>query len=339
MSDPNSTRVDHDQALSSFRRLIAPRSLDEFVEQYWTKAPLHVSRRAASWFDDILSVDDLERFLRNEYLPADLFRVMKDGDVGNAASRTDRGRHTNILDNLELVARLNGGHTVEIDGTQRVLPNVTRFVDTLVNETTMAPLVKIFITPASTTGLTVHYDIPEVFTLQIAGTKHWKLYKQKHRFVSTVQYRLMLEECGTPGEPIAEFTLEPGDMLYIPGGMPHCASAQTVASISLGIGLTPFRWFDLFDEMKERAMSEEAFREHLPTVLSGDPGQHHAVERFRELVSSFVESLDVSDLVRDRMERFTRARASAPSADILRRMLVAGTPERHEDVKDAVACA
>jgi ribosomal protein L16 Arg81 hydroxylase len=332
-----STGVDRAATLTAFRRLIAPLPLDDFLDRYWTKAPLHLSGRPASWYDDIMTVYDLETFMLSETLPVELFRVMKDGEVDGATGRTERitihtGRQTNLLDNSELLKSLGAGQTIEIDGTRRVLPTLTRFVDGLVNET-MPPIVKIFVTPAHATGLTVHYDTPEVFTMQIAGTKQWTLYKQMHRLVSSAQYRNMLDECRTPGEPVAEFTVKPGDLLYIPGGVPYRASVQTVASISVGVGLMPLRWFDLFGELKERALGEEAFREHLPGVFSTERSRAAATDRFRDLASSYVRSLDPFELVRDRLQRFTRERAPALPPDLLRRLLVPELSPRPDDVK------
>lgn len=320
-------------ALMSFCSLITPLSLQEFVRTYWTRAPLHISRQSDSWYKNVVTLGDIETLLLNERLPVELFRLIKDGNECEPPARRERisvskTRPTTVADTRELIASLSRGYTIEIDATQRVLPTLMRFVDAIVNETRMTASTKVYITPATATGFRVHYDLPDVFTLQLAGTKRWTVYPQIHRYVSAAQYPFMFEECRSPGDPIAEFDLRPGDLLYVPSGMPHSASAETSASISVAIGLTPLRWFDLFDEMKELAMWEDRFREHIPTHFTCEADYDRAIEDFRRLLSAFVQKLNASKLVRDRIQRFVRAYPTSTHAETLRQCLGLPAQER-----------
>lgn len=314
-------------ALNSLAFLIAPVLPQEFADTYWTKSPLHVARQSESWYKDILTLNDVEMLMLNERLPVDLFRLIKDGEERDPASRRERvsllgkTRATATTDTRELVASLSRGYTIEIDTAQRVLPKLTRFVDEIVAETRLTAFSRIYVTPRNAQGFRVHYDVPEAFTMQIAGTKRWTLYPRMHRYVSAAQYSFMAAECQSVGEPIGEFTLRPGDLLYVPSGMPHCASAETEPSVSAVIGLTPLRWFDLFDEMKERAMWEEDFREPIPTSFASDEAYEEALGRFRELLRSYVGKMNASEVVKGRLGRFLRGYPTSAHVGTLRECL------------------
>jgi hypothetical protein len=94
-----------------------------------------------------------------------------------------------------------------------------------------------YATPASARGFAVHHDTHDVFVLQVAGTKRWRIYEPLVEL--PVKDQRWSPALGDPGAPVDELTLQPGDTLYLPRGWPHEAVAQDDDSLHLTIGLHP----------------------------------------------------------------------------------------------------
>lgn len=72
-----------------------------------------------------------------------------------------------------------------------------------------------YLTPPSAQGLSPHADPHDVFVMQQEGTKEWTIFEDDF---CTKKY---------------EITLTPGDVLYLPSGVPHCAKSSNVSSLHL----------------------------------------------------------------------------------------------------------
>jgi lysine-specific demethylase/histidyl-hydroxylase NO66 len=138
-----------------------------------------------------------------------------------------------------------------------------------------------YYTPASAQGFSVHHDTHDVFILQVAGRKLWRVYEP------VVELPLKSQRwspgTGDPGAPWAEVSLEAGDTLYLPRGWPHEAVTSEQSSLHLTIGLHPYTRLDALraaldglggrDVEFRRSLSPdadvpEALLEHLATRLS-----------------------------------------------------------------------
>lgn len=116
-----------------------------------------------------------------------------------------------------------------------------------------------YATPAAAQGFAVHHDTHDVFVLQVAGRKRWRIYAPVLELpLATQRWSPAL---GEPGAPVEELTLHPGDTLYVPRGWPHEAIAQEDASLHLTIGLHPPTRLDaLRAALDECAAEDVAFR-------------------------------------------------------------------------------
>jgi len=81
-----------------------------------------------------------------------------------------------------------------------------------------------YLTPPQAQGLRLHCDPHDVFVLQQAGNKTWSLFQE-----------------GTH-EKICDVVLTPGDVLYLPAGVPHLAQSSGEAS-SLHLAVSVYRGF------------------------------------------------------------------------------------------------
>jgi hypothetical protein len=127
-----------------------------------------------------------------------------------------------------------------------------------------------YYTPASAQGFDVHHDTHDVFVLQVAGTKRWLWYRPIVELPTGGQR--FDRNCHHPGEPAADFTLEPGDTLYLPRGWPHEARTSDSDSLHLTIGLHPQTRLGAIRAALDECADDVEFRRSLEAdgTLPGD---------------------------------------------------------------------
>ncbi|MEJ2673781.1 MAG: cupin domain-containing protein [Acidihalobacter sp.] len=117
--------------------------------------------------------------------------------------------------------------------------------------------------PPGKPGYNVHFDALDTFVLQLDGEKHWKVFPQAISMPTATQARELEDE--EVGEALAEYTLEPGDLLYMPAGYPHGALCVEEHSTHVTIGFTPWRVNRIAEFVINTllAPTSETIRQHL----------------------------------------------------------------------------
>jgi lysine-specific demethylase/histidyl-hydroxylase NO66 len=148
-------------------------------------------------------------------------RMVKDGSILNDqrfCSPTRVGGRT-LYDAVDprLVAReLADGATLIAQSLEFSWPPMAAFLDELRSQSRHQCRANAYLTPPGSSGFSSHRDRHDVFIAQLAGSKEW-----------TIDGRKM--------------TLEPGDVVYMPAGVEHCAAARDSMSLHLTIGVFPTR--------------------------------------------------------------------------------------------------
>ena len=68
------------------------------------------------------------------------------------------------------------GATIVLQGLHRSWPPLRAFTRRLVAELGHPAQVNAYITPESARGFDPHYDVHDVFVLQVSGEKHWSVH-------------------------------------------------------------------------------------------------------------------------------------------------------------------
>ena len=80
---------------------------------------------------------------------------------------------------------------------------------------------ELFLTPRRSQAFDIHFDLHDVFLLQLDGAKTWHIYEPIIEHPAPVNV-VGKRHCGDRvGEPMAIFEVRKGDLLYIPHGFPH----------------------------------------------------------------------------------------------------------------------
>jgi hypothetical protein len=96
----------------------------------------------------------------------------------------------------------------------------------------------LYLTPANGQGFSAHWDNHDVFVLQVHGHKKWKI-ETERRARPFLEENIPANERELRGE-LLEFTLEQGDLIYIPRGFVHAAGCGDVSSLHITLGVIPF---------------------------------------------------------------------------------------------------
>ena len=98
-----------------------------------------------------------------------------------------------------------------------------------------------YVTPPQSQGFDDHYDVHDVFVLQVEGEKRWRIHAPVHeaplRDQPWTDRRARRRRRGRAPEPLIDVVLRPGDCLYLPRGFLHAATALGAVSTHLTLGV------------------------------------------------------------------------------------------------------
>jgi hypothetical protein len=218
------------------------------------------------------------------------------------------------------------GSTVVLQGLHRLWPPLIEFADQLAADLGHPTQVNAYITPPSSRGFSPHYDVHDVFVLQVAGEKHWRIHEPVLPDpLRTQPWNDVAAEvaAAAQGEPVIDAVLHPGDVLYLPRGYLHAATALGDISAHLTIGVQPVtRWAaaeTALDLVRALAPQDPELRRSLPLGVDlTDP------TALRDDVAAVVRSLtgwlertdpaEVADRLRARTWSQVRPEPVAPLA-------------------------
>jgi bifunctional lysine-specific demethylase and histidyl-hydroxylase NO66 len=127
--------------------------------------------------------------------------------------------------------------------------------------------VNAYITPPQNQCFAPHYDVHDVFVLQVAGRKHWTIHEPVIRDPLADQpWEQHRAEVAARAEqqPLIDTVLDPGDALYLPRGTIHAARALGETSIHLTVGVHPVTRHHLVRHLLDAAQQDAELRTSLP---------------------------------------------------------------------------
>jgi hypothetical protein len=282
---------------------------EAFLNRTWaTRAAVHPAAEPGG-FEDLLTLDDVDRILTTTSLRTPSFRLVKAGEQIPESAYTRSGRTgskpvSGMADPARIAELFDGGATIVLQGLHRNWEPVAAFCRALELQLGHPCQVNAYITPPGAQGLALHSDPHDVFVLQAFGRKRWEVH-------------------AAPGErerePL-ESDVGPGDCIYMPTGTPHAATTGTVLSGHLTIGVHVARWRDVIAEVWRSLEDDPELDEPLPVGWTRDPSGFADLLRARlATLASSLEGLDADAVTDERTRRFLSTRAQ-----LVRGVLVQG---------------
>ena len=269
----------------ALRRCVAG-STDAFAQQIWSRAPLLSTYdelcppaaasgdelgAAPSGFADLFSLDAVDELLSQRGLRTPFIRIAMDGSVV-AERRYTRSGGTGALigDQVaddRVLSLFADGHTVVLQGLHRLWPPLIDFAGALTSDLGHPVQINAYVTPPSSQGFSAHYDVHDVFVLQVAGEKRWRIHAPVRtdplRDEPWTDHRAAVE--GRAAEPpLIDAVLRPGDALYLPRGYLHAAEALGGTSCHLTVGVHPVTRRAVLDAVVAIVAGDPALRSSLP---------------------------------------------------------------------------
>ncbi len=186
-----------------------------FEREHWGRRP--VLRRTDLDLGELLDVEAAERLLlAGARRPT--FRLVQAGDTlpperSTATVQMGGSSLDDVADVAKVAHEVGAGATLVLQGLQRTWPPLVDLCRRLERELSHPVQANAYLTPAGASGLGRHADEHDVLVLQVSGRKAWEV------------------------DHLGARTLAPGDVLYLPAGTAHSATAQQETSLHLTIGI------------------------------------------------------------------------------------------------------
>lgn len=282
----------------TFDHLINPLDSNTFFSEYFEKKPLVIKRDNNNFFSSLLQLQDVDKVLYTEdILNRANMRMVKEGKPVPVQQyiQVEKMRNVEVKSKL-LTTEVNRLFKEEkatfiLEQTKDLWPAVSRLLLSINDTFRCTSNANVYITPPDACGFDVHYDSHDVFVLQIAGTKHWKVYSNPYTLPLGIHNSVPFEVDNL--DLLYDVTLEAGDTLYMPRGFVHEAatSADLSAHITAGIYNTTLAKV-LSDYIISLAASESLLRRSIHSLVDNGESENELIERIGHLLLSNL-SMDI----------------------------------------------
>jgi ribosomal protein L16 Arg81 hydroxylase len=286
--------------------LVAPVAQETFLADYYERRPLINVRGEPQRYADLLTLDMIDQFVASADLREGMIEVTNRKNRISADSYVDdRGRVSSVA----VAEHYMRGATIILPHLHDSMLNLGEFCRSLEEVFSCHVQTNIYLTPSGNQGFPPHYDNHDVFVMQLAGAKAWRLYGTP---VETPfrgeRFELARHE---PGEVTQTFTLAAGDCVYIPRGLMHDAeNVGEEPSLHITVGLITKTWADLMLEaISELALSEPDFRRSLPAGFAAREFDREVARRHFDRLTALIADKASMDSAFDLMaDNFVRSR-------------------------------
>jgi len=298
---------------------------DTFADVHWGTRPLLTrATDLPAPFSDLLDDTAVDELISQRALRTPFLRVAQNGTtLADRLFTGGGGTGAAIADQVsddKLLRLFADGATLVLQGLHRSWAPIQAFSQQLAAELGHPVQANAYVTPAQNTGFGDHYDIHDVFVVQVQGEKRWRIREPVRRSPQRdepwSERRHDVEQAALT-TPLLEVTLSPGDCLYLPRGYLHAATALGGVSTHITLGVHPWTGRHLADDLAaaavRRTSEDEAVRQSLPAPLDlTSEGFTARAELVRTALKAAIDEVSVQELARLLAARATRSQRAAP---------------------------
>lgn len=276
----------------NFSKLIEPLDTEAFFTGYFEVKPLVIKRNDPAFFSFLPKLSDIEETLRSEdILNKAGIRMVKNGTVipFHEYMKIEKFRNVEVKSRLLLseVAQLFSEHKASfvLENTKELWPSLASLLQSVNKAFQCTSNANIYISPPEACGFDIHYDSHDVFIVQIAGSKHWKIYSNPFYLPLGIQNNLPFD--ASQLELLYDIELEEGDTIYMPRGFVHEASTSACLSAHITVGVYNTTLAKvLSDYIVELAGREKLLRQSITGLLNKYNSENELLEQVAHLLTA-----------------------------------------------------
>ena len=274
--------------------LLAPMGARAFFAEHWEKKPLHLTGEGGARRALLTNAALLEALGGVDGVPEGLVSFPE--QIGTTAADL-------LADAERLRAYLEAGHPLVWNRARGVAAGVDALAALLGKALGAHVWPNIYATGTAGTPFDVHFDAHEVIAIQCEGEKEWSISEVRvdrpidaAEMESAVRAALRTRRDEAAARTLCTFTVQPGDLVYIPRGQFHNAAATTDRSLHVTFGIRLPTGFELARKIVIDLLGEPLLREFLPPSAM-DPGDERAADLLREVAARLKAALGEGELL------------------------------------------
>lgn len=244
----------------SWDALIDPIGAENFERDYFAEQPLHLKARDLP-ICGLETIEGWRSMLRGQPTRMQGRRVVVDLDP--SIDRTEALCP-------ELVALLDQGGPLIVNAVDRVNPVVGEIAGAIATGLGGRAVVNGYISPNRKDALDLHADDHEVVVLQLDGVKCWTIGTRIARGLTHSSLfaidNASLSDHARRTDTFRALELHPGELLYLPRGLAHRATARDAYSIHLSVGIFRPTGLDFTEFVLKRLIAETSSRDYFPNL-------------------------------------------------------------------------
>ena len=279
--------------------LLGPVPVHEFLHRYFARVPFAMPDRA-SGLTDVLRKEELAALVEDAQCT---LRIVKNARMVRDAVR---------LSWPEACDYYQRGHTLLLRYAQRSSLKLHGLAQAFARFFHSPVDIQVYVTPDQAQAFGWHYDLEEVFIIQMQGCKEYTLRQNTLNPLPVWDNmpRDMHFERETSRTRLT-CRLEAGDWLYIPSGWWHIAKTQS-ESLHLSVGVMPITRLKLFEFLTKRLSHTHFWCERLALLSPPGEGRSAPTAQDRQIWQDMRAQLDAL-LAQDRtFEEFRAYLLDAP---------------------------
>ncbi len=240
-------------------------------------------------YDDLLNIFNINDYFNNNNLRFPEVTMFSKGTrLGPEQLRQDDAISHNLIDKEKLWKHYDGGATIKIENAHLAFFQIENFCKNLGKKIKSNVKAGIYITPPNAKASVPHYDMHDIFVIQVYGNKTWKLFNTA--FENPIEGQLLRKtdmDRYNQVEPTKQLTVTKGDLIYIPRGFVHDAHTQASTSIHLTISLHPQIKLSLLKEIIEGSAGLANLREQLEPEINKEKLKKELLDSVSQLIDNY----------------------------------------------------
>ncbi len=268
--------------INSISEVLSPISFKEFEDRYWENETLVVKRNCECYYNSLFTFEKFDQILNHSVPSGENISVVRNSGEFEKKNSSEFQKPNGGLNLNQLYALYADGYSIVVNGVHLYDKKINNLVNSLRIELSSNIGANMYLTPANQKAFSPHYDSHGVFVLQLFGKKRWNIYDNsnyKTPLVNSFQPTFKKEQLILN----KEVTLNSGDFMYIPRGVPHDAYTEDSSSLHITIGVYPVQWMEFFQKLIQTiAYREIDFRKSLPLGLLRNGNYSEISERLKE---------------------------------------------------------